>query len=96
MHSNELIGIGAGLCTTLSFLPQVFKSYKIMRHHKKSDLSIGFLIVFITGLVLWALYGVRLYIKTKNSQKRDGVSIIITNISTLILVLIVFVFTLKK
>jgi len=48
----------AGLLTTVSFVPQVFKAWQSKRCH---DLSWGMLITFSTGVALWLAYGVLLW-----------------------------------
>lgn len=55
METSEIIGIIAGILTTISFLPQVILIYKT-KHTK--DLSLGMFILFTTGVALWFIYGV--------------------------------------
>lgn len=49
------LGLLAGFCTSLAFIPQVVQIY-----HSKSTEGISLLMYFIysIGLVLWILYGV--------------------------------------
>lgn len=49
-----LIGFAAGTLTTLSFVPQLVKTYRTKRC---DDLSAGMLLAFTTGVVLWLVYG---------------------------------------
>jgi MtN3 and saliva related transmembrane protein len=49
-----LIGLVAAACTTLSFLPQVFKT---VQTKKTQDLSLGMYVVLTLGLSLWMVYG---------------------------------------
>jgi MtN3 and saliva related transmembrane protein len=49
------IGAVAGTLTTLSFVPQVVKSW---RRRSVGDLSATMLLVFTSGIVLWIVYGV--------------------------------------
>ena len=49
------IGLVAGFCTTLSFLPQVIKTVKT---HRAEDLSFAMLLMFLFGLALWFVYGI--------------------------------------
>lgn len=67
-----LIGFMAAVFTTAAFLPQVIKTVKT-RHTK--DISLGMYIIFITGLILWEIYGLLIY----------SPPIIIANLLTLIL-----------
>ena len=50
MSFATLIGFTAGTLTTLSFVPQVAKTYRTKRC---DDLSAGMLLAFTSGVVLW-------------------------------------------
>lgn len=52
---TQYFGIAAGVCTSISLLPQLIK---IIREKKANDLSYGTLAVLITGLALWVVYGI--------------------------------------
>jgi MtN3 and saliva related transmembrane protein len=54
MKSITLLGFVAGTLTTLSFLPQVHKAWRTKRC---DDLSMGMLLSFGTGVLLWMVYG---------------------------------------
>jgi len=54
MSFVTLIGFTAGTLTTLSFVPQVARTYRTKRC---DDLSAGMLLAFSTGVVLWLVYG---------------------------------------
>ncbi len=58
MTVATLIGFAAGTLTTLSFLPQVLKTY---RSKRCDDLSAGMLLAFTSGVSLWLVYGLFLY-----------------------------------
>lgn len=49
-----LIGLLAGICTTISLLPQAIKCWK---EKKTRDLSLGMYIIFTIGVLLWLVYG---------------------------------------
>jgi MtN3 and saliva related transmembrane protein len=49
------LGLFAGACTTLSFLPQVIRTLKT-RHAR--DLSAAWLLIFGLGTALWLTYGI--------------------------------------
>lgn len=49
------VGIGAGLCSMASFVPQVIK---IMREKAASGVSLRMFAITIVGFALWTLYGV--------------------------------------
>ncbi|MEM8894413.1 MAG: SemiSWEET transporter [Bacteroidota bacterium] len=72
MKSVEYLGLLAGLLTTISFLPQVIKTWK---SKSASDLSLEMFLIFCSGVVLWLIYG----LVTLN------VPIIVSNIFTLLL-----------
>ena len=81
-----LLGYAAGAITTGSFLPQVYKTYKTK---SVEDLSYWMLLLMLTGLILWLLYGIEL----------NELPIILTNAvtGTLVISLIVmkYIFTKK-
>ena len=54
---TEGIGFVAAACTTLSFIPQLVK----IRRQGGRDLSYTMLSIYLLGLALWLVYGVRLH-----------------------------------
>src|SRR5713226_1745327 len=48
-----LTGVVAALCTTLAFLPQLFK----MKKQGPTELSMAMLAMYLVGLGLWLVYG---------------------------------------
>ena len=76
------IGIAAGILTSIALLPQLIK---IIRTKKADDLSWMTLLVLLSGLGIWVWYGV---------IKKD-VPIIITNSVSIIINLLVIIFSLK-
>jgi MtN3 and saliva related transmembrane protein len=72
------VGSLAGSLTTLSFLPQVIRVYKLRSAH---DLSYGYLGMFAAGVTAWFLYGVLI----------RSVPVVITNLVTLSLVVAIMV-----
>lgn len=56
MHT-ELIGTLAATLTTLSFLPQVVKTWQT---RSAADFSWAWLVAFSAGLALWLVYGLSL------------------------------------
>ena len=54
MDTTILIGYMAGTLTTISFLPQVIRSWKTKSTH---DISFAMLSLFGLGMLLWATYG---------------------------------------
>lgn len=53
--AHMILGIMAGTLTTISFIPQVIKIYK-MKDAK--DLSMATFCVFSFGVFLWVIYGI--------------------------------------
>jgi MtN3 and saliva related transmembrane protein len=54
MNIIQIIGLLAGGCTTVAFVPQVIKTW---RSRSARDLSLGMFLIFTAGVVLWLLYG---------------------------------------
>lgn len=82
MEFIEIIGITAGLCTSSSLFPQIFKTIKTK---KAGDVSIGMFIILLLGNSLWIYYGV---------EKQD-IALISTNILSLALNVIMLVLKVK-
>jgi MtN3 and saliva related transmembrane protein len=55
MDTIVIVGYIAGTLTTLSFVPQVIRAWKLK---ETRDLSLAMLILFALGVLLWTLYGV--------------------------------------
>jgi MtN3 and saliva related transmembrane protein len=49
------LGLFAGACTTLSFLPQVIRT---LRTRHAGDLSGAWLLIFSIGTAAWLVYGI--------------------------------------
>jgi MtN3 and saliva related transmembrane protein len=49
------VGIGAGICSALSLLPQLLK---IIQEKKANDISFLMLFILLTGLAGWIGYGI--------------------------------------
>ncbi len=54
MDTVTIIGLMAGVLTTLSFLPQVVKIWKLK---ETKDISLEMYIMLGTGILLWFIYG---------------------------------------
>ena len=55
MDPIKVLGLVAGSLTTISFLPQVIKTWK---SRSAKDLSLAMFSVFCLGTVLWLTYGI--------------------------------------
>ena len=75
METTILIGYMAGTLTTISFLPQVIRSWKTRSTH---DISFLMLSLFGLGMLLWAVYGFHI----------GSLPIILANVITFGLVLV--------
>tara|TARA_B100000579_G_C22715262_1_gene796584 strand:+ start:624 stop:905 length:282 start_codon:yes stop_codon:yes gene_type:complete len=53
----NLFGFSAALLTTIAFLPQLYKTWKTK---SADDVSLIMLILFITGLICWIIYGLKI------------------------------------
>lgn len=82
MEIYTLIGLAAGFCTTVAFLPQVIKTWK---SKSAKDLSLGMYSIFCTGVLLWLTYGILI----------ADLPIILTNVATLSLALSILFFKLR-
>ena len=72
-HFNyiDLFGFFAALLTTIAFLPQLYKTWKTK---SADDVSLIMLILFITGLIFWIIYGLKIH----------SIPILVANIVTFI------------
>ena len=51
----DIIGITAGLMLAISNIPQLIK---IIKTHETKSISLIMYIIYITGIVLWLVYGI--------------------------------------
>ena len=82
MFNIEFFGYFAAILTTLAFLPQLIKTLKTQ---KADDVSLITLIMFLTGVLSWVIYG----------YKISSVPILMANIITFILNLLILIFKLN-
>lgn len=50
-----MLGLTAAFCTTVSFVPQLMRTW---RTKKAGDVAWGMLITFTVGVILWLIYGI--------------------------------------
>ena len=67
---TDLIGMVAGFCTTLAFLPQVIQ---VWRTRSVADISLGMYSTFVFGVCMWLVYGI----------VSEQIALIVTNVVTL-------------
>lgn len=72
MNWTEVVGISAGILTASSLIPQIVKTIK---EKKAKDISIIMLLVLMTGVALWVVYGIM----------REDFPIIVTNSFSLLM-----------
>ena len=72
----RLIGLIAGFCTTISFLPQILK---IVKTKHARDVSMGMYVVLMIGIVCWLIYGISI----------KEFPLILTNSITVVLCLVI-------
>jgi MtN3 and saliva related transmembrane protein len=82
MHLTALLGFIAGALTTISFVPQVVHAF---RSKRCDDLSWGMLLTFSGGVVLWLVYGIRLW----------AMPVIVANAVTLALLVAIMVLKMR-
>lgn len=51
----DIIGITAGLMLAISNIPQLIK---IIKTHETKSISLIMYIIYITGIILWLVYGI--------------------------------------
>lgn len=81
MDFYTVIGLAAGFCTTIAFLPQALHTW---RTKSAKDLSLGMYSILCTGVLLWLIYGIAI----------SDMPIIIANSVTLALALSILYFKL--
>lgn len=74
----EILGIVAGILTSVSLIPQVVKVY---REKKSEQISVPFILILMSGQVLWISYGI---------AKKD-IPVIATNIFSMIVSIVTLI-----
>ena len=54
LSSMDVLGLIAGTLTTIAFVPQLIK---VWQSKSANDISYVMFILFITGIILWEIYG---------------------------------------
>lgn len=85
VNFTSVIGVVAGIFTSVSMLPQLVKTFK---QKKSEEISMVMILCLIIGIGLWVYYGIR----------KNDLPIIITNAFSFIVngVLLIFHFKYKK
>lgn len=82
MESTTILGFIGGVLTTVSFFPQVIKTWET---RSTKDFSLGMLVLLCAGLLVWTIYGFLI----------NSLPIVLTNAISLILSLIILALKLK-
>ncbi len=76
MSPTEILGFLAAVCTTASFVPQV---WHILKTRDTRALSLMMYLLFTVGVVLWLVYGIMI----------GSAPVIVANSITLVLALVI-------
>ena len=79
---EKVIGIIAGILTSISMMPQLIKLYK---EKKCEDVSLLMIIVLIAGVMGWTIYGIL----------KNDITIIITNAFSFLVNSVILILTLR-
>ncbi len=82
MNIIQIIGIAAGVLTSTAMVPQLVK---IIKEKEAEDVSIFMIIVLMSGLALWAVYGIM----------RTDWPIIVTNVFSFLVNLLMLIFRIR-
>lgn len=82
MITIQILGFIAGIFTSISLLPQLFK---IIREKKTEAISIWMLVILMIGLGLWATYGLLI----------ENLPILITNSFSLLVNIVIIILRIK-
>ena len=75
MDTIALVGFFAGTLTTISFVPQVARAWKLK---ETRDISLSMLLLLALGILLWIFYGIW----------TGSMPIIVSNMITFILIMV--------
>jgi len=82
MDLANLLGLSAGVLTTIAFIPQLTKTWKTKC---ADDVSMGMLVTFCTGVFLWLLYGLSI----------QSLPVVLANAVTLVLAALILVLKIR-
>ena len=78
MSLTEILGFLAAVCTTASFVPQV---WHILKTRDTRAISLMMYLLFTVGVVLWLVYGIMI----------GSAPVIVANSITLVLALVILI-----
>lgn len=79
---TEIVGLIAGICTSMSLLPQLIK---LLKNKKAEDISLFYLLILFIGLGFWIWYG----------SLRNDIPILVTNGFSLVINGVIIVMGIK-
>jgi len=82
LNLTELLGLCAGICTTISFIPQI---NKVWSTKSAKDISVHMYVIYSSGLLLWTIYGFFI----------GSISLILANFITMIFALCILTMKLR-
>jgi MtN3 and saliva related transmembrane protein len=82
MDYIEIIGIVAGILTSIAFIPQIVR---IRKTKSTKDLSWSMFLVFTVGIILWLIYGAMI----------NEFPVILANVITLVFCLTILFYKFK-
>jgi MtN3 and saliva related transmembrane protein len=83
MDLNELIGVLAGVLTTIAYVPQVVRTWT---SGTARDISLTMLLMLISGVALWILYAFH----------KGATSLLFANLFTLVLTSLILIVKLRR
>lgn len=95
--------IQVGILTTCSFIPKIWKSYKLMKFNrsvkdksakKTSNISLPFMFIMFTGMFIWIYHG--LLINKSNPKMRSGDAIVFWNVISAFFVFLIITLTMMS
>ena len=82
MHWIEIVGLFGAFLSSITFIPQVYKAWQTK---SVGDLSVWMILIVLTSVIVWLVYGV--YLKL--------LPVIIANATILVLALLLLYFKLS-
>ena len=82
MKTTTLLGLIAATMTTLSFVPQVIRTWKLK---ETRDISLSMFVMLAIGIILWTVYGFII----------QDLPVILANCASFILTAIIIFFKIK-
>ena len=82
MNYVTVLGLIAGILTTIAFLPQLIKSWRTKSTH---DVSLAMFVVLCTGILLWIIYGILI----------NSFPVIVANVVTFVIAILILILKIR-